>query len=47
MTGLDLDARRLLLDRGEPIDYDYLVLATGSTTADFAIPGVSEHAPLP
>ncbi|MFK7800175.1 MAG: NAD(P)/FAD-dependent oxidoreductase [Anaerolineae bacterium] len=28
---------------GEPIDYDYLILALGSTTAFFGVPGAEEH----
>ena len=44
VTGVDLDRRCVSID-GEPsIDYDYLILAAGSSSADFGIPGVAEHA---
>ncbi|HEX4865553.1 MAG TPA: NAD(P)/FAD-dependent oxidoreductase [Acidimicrobiales bacterium] len=44
VTGVDLDRRHVEVD-GEPgLDYDYLVLAVGSTSADFGIPGVADHA---
>jgi NADH dehydrogenase len=43
VTGVDLDGRRLEID-GEPgLEYDYLILAAGSSSADFGIPGVAEH----
>jgi NADH dehydrogenase len=43
VTGVDLDSRRLEID-GEPgLEYDYLILAAGSSSADFGIPGVAEH----
>ncbi|HUE58153.1 MAG TPA: NAD(P)/FAD-dependent oxidoreductase [Acidimicrobiales bacterium] len=43
VTGVDLD-RRFVSIEGEPtIDYDYLILAAGSSSADFGIPGVAEH----
>ena len=43
VTGVDLD-RRCVSIEGEPtIDYDYLILAAGSSSADFGIPGVAEH----
>ena len=32
------------LDSSEVLDFDYLVVALGSATADFGIPGVNEHA---
>jgi NADH dehydrogenase len=32
------------LDSSEVLDFDYLVVALGSATADFGIPGVTEHA---
>jgi NADH dehydrogenase len=44
VTGIDLDHRVVEVD-GEPgLDYDFLVLAAGSSSADFGIPGVAEHA---
>ena len=44
MTNVDLEAKGVGLEGGEWVDYDYLVLATGSASNDFAIPGVQEHA---
>ncbi len=44
VVGLDLDRRKVQLDRGDTLAYDYLVLAAGSSTADFGIPGVARHA---
>ncbi len=44
VSGIDLEQRRVLID-GEPeVPYDYLILAAGSSTTDFGIPGVAEHA---
>lgn len=43
MTGLDADGRRVLTDGG-PIEYDYLVLALGSESNFFGVPGAAEHA---
>jgi NADH:ubiquinone reductase (H+-translocating) len=43
LTGLDLDQRRAQTTSG-PIEYDRLVLATGSVTNDFGIAGIAEHA---
>ena len=43
ITGVDLDGRRLLTDRG-PIAYDYLVLATGAQTDYFGNPTLAERA---
>ncbi|HSS10425.1 MAG TPA: NAD(P)/FAD-dependent oxidoreductase [Acidimicrobiales bacterium] len=44
VSGLDVDKRLVELEDGENIPYDYLVLAVGSSTTDFGIPGVAEHA---
>ncbi len=44
VVDIDLAARRVGLGRGERLDYDFLVLAAGSSTSDFDIPGVREHA---
>lgn len=41
---LDAKANELTLSDGLVISYDHLVVAMGSTTADFGIPGVQEHA---
>ncbi len=43
MTGLDLEARRVVTDHG-PLPYDYLVLALGSESNFFGVPGAAEHA---
>jgi NADH dehydrogenase len=34
-TGLDVERRRLMLDRGEPLDYDSLIVACGAKTSYF------------
>jgi NADH dehydrogenase len=44
VTGVDLDERVVKLDDGFAVPYDFLVLAAGSSTSDFGIPGVAEHA---
>jgi NADH dehydrogenase len=44
VSGVDLDQRVVQIG-GEPaLHYDYLILAAGSSTSDFGIPGVEEHA---
>lgn len=43
VTGIDLDGRQVHLDHGGPLRYDYLVVATGSVSNDFGVPGVAEH----
>jgi NADH dehydrogenase len=40
---IDLQNRRIETD-GETISYDYLILANGSVTSTFGVPGVEEHA---
>ncbi|WP_436924996.1 NAD(P)/FAD-dependent oxidoreductase [Halosimplex amylolyticum] len=43
VTGIDTDARQLQSMEGpDPIEYDYLVLATGSTLAPAEIPGLRD-----
>ncbi len=44
VTGVDLAAQQVLLDEGQPIPYDYLVIATGASTNFFGIEGVEQHA---
>jgi NADH dehydrogenase len=44
VAGVDFDGRRVLVVDGEPIAYDYLVLAAGAVSSDFGVPGVEEHA---
>jgi NADH:ubiquinone reductase (H+-translocating) len=43
VEGVDLGGRRLALGSGETFDYDYLVLAPGSKTDYFGIPGAREN----
>ena len=40
---IDLQNRQIETD-GEAISYDYLILANGSVTSTFGVPGVEEHA---
>jgi NADH:quinone reductase (non-electrogenic) len=42
VTGVDFEGRRLLTDHG-PIDYDYLVLASGAQSDYFGNPALAEH----
>ncbi|MBI2957580.1 MAG: NAD(P)/FAD-dependent oxidoreductase [Chloroflexi bacterium] len=42
VTGVDLDKRKVMTDNGS-IDYDYLVLALGSTTNMTSLPGNSSN----
>jgi NADH dehydrogenase len=44
VTGLDLAARKIQLEEGDEIAYDYLVLAGGATVNYFNTPGAAEHA---
>lgn len=44
VTGVDWSAKQVLVDAGEPITFDYLILAAGAVTNDFGVPGVHEHA---
>jgi NADH dehydrogenase len=44
VVGIDLDARTLQLASAETIPYDHLVLALGSVSHDFGVPGAAEHA---
>jgi NADH dehydrogenase len=44
VSGIDVEQRTLEID-GEPaLAYDYLIVAAGTSTSDFGIPGVDEHA---
>jgi selenide,water dikinase len=43
-TGVDADARRLLLEDRPPIAYDTVSFDIGSTVAGLDVPGVREHA---
>ena len=42
VTGVDFEGRRLLTDRG-PIDYDYMVLATGAQSDYFGNRALADH----
>ena len=44
VTNVNTDERTLELQDGDPVDYDYLLLAVGSSTAFFGIDGLEEHA---
>jgi NADH dehydrogenase len=44
VTGIDVPAKRIKLEGGVEIDYDYLVLAGGATVNYFGTPGATEHA---
>jgi NADH dehydrogenase len=43
VTAIDLAARCVHTDRGDPLGYDTLVVAAGTVSHDFGIPGVAEH----
>jgi len=44
VTGVDVDDRTVHLETGDPVDYDYLLIALGSRTAFYGIEGLKEHA---
>jgi NADH dehydrogenase len=44
VADVDLEGRRVLLEDGEALPYDHLVLAAGAVYDDFGIPGVRDHA---
>jgi NADH dehydrogenase len=43
VTAVDLGARTVTVDDALPIAYDFLVVAAGSVSHSFGIPGVDEH----
>src|SRR5690554_1226512 len=43
VVGVDWDAQAVLLEDGDRIDFDYLVLAAGATTNYFGIEGAAEY----
>jgi NADH dehydrogenase len=43
VTGVDVDEREVHLADGEPVSYDYLLVALGSRTAFYGIEGLKEH----
>ncbi|MGI9119593.1 MAG: NAD(P)/FAD-dependent oxidoreductase [Acidimicrobiales bacterium] len=44
VVGVDWAERRILVQEGQPISFDTLVLAAGAVTSDYGIDGVEEHA---
>ena len=44
VTGVDREARTVLLAGGDTLAYDYCVVTLGAETAFYGIPGVEEHA---
>ena len=44
VTDINTDEQTLELQDGEAVDYDYLLVAVGSSTAFFGIDGLKEHA---
>ncbi|TJZ78016.1 oxidoreductase [Rhodococcus oryzae] len=44
VTGVDVDRKTVDLAGADPLGYDSLVYALGSTGADHGVPGVAEHA---
>jgi NADH:ubiquinone reductase (H+-translocating) len=44
VQAVDLQRRLVHLGHGDPLPYDQLILAPGSVTADYGVPGVAEHA---
>ena len=43
VSGVDWPTKRLLLVGGDALSFDYLVVAAGSTTNFFGVPGASDH----
>src|SRR3954453_4048986 len=43
VTGVDWETRRVVLDEGDPEPFDHLIVAAGSSTNWFGIPGADEH----
>jgi NADH:ubiquinone reductase (H+-translocating) len=43
VTGLDTGQRKVHLDNGDHVEYDYLVIGSGVTANYFDIPGAAEH----
>ena len=44
VVGLDVDDRVVELAEGDDVEHDYVLVAVGSATADYGIPGMDEHA---
>ena len=43
VTGIDVDERTVELENGDDVDYDYCLVALGSTTAFYGIEGLEEY----
>lgn len=43
VTGIDTEERRVRCRDGDPVEYDYLLVALGSRTAFYGIDGLREH----
>ncbi|USZ71645.1 NAD(P)/FAD-dependent oxidoreductase [Natronosalvus halobius] len=43
VTGLDTEERIVELEDGKDVEYDYVLVALGSSTAYYGIPGLAEH----
>jgi NADH dehydrogenase len=43
VAGVDWDARQVKLDDGDPVAFDHLIVAAGSSTNWFGIPGAEEN----
>lgn len=43
VRGVDLDRHEVLVDNGPSMPYDYLIMAAGTVSNDFGVPGVAEH----
>ena len=44
VVGIDVPGRKIKMDNGDELNYDYLVLAGGATVNYFGTPGAAEHA---
>lgn len=44
VVGIDVPERKIKMDNGDELNYDYLVLAGGATVNYFGTPGAAEHA---
>lgn len=43
VTGVDIASHRVTLEAGEPLEYDYLVMALGSQERSVPVPGLAEY----
>src|SRR4051812_20203709 len=44
VRGVDFERHEVLVDPGRAIPYDVLILAAGTVSSDFGVPGVRDHA---